>query len=91
MNIITSFKDLFHLSVVFMPNAFDICHHSLMLHARETFCQALVQSANKYNACCCIWFAIIIMTVTQSATVISYAQSYVKLRRIKLQLYKLPN
>jgi len=28
-----------------------------MLHTRETFCQALVQSAdqiaNKYNACCC--------------------------------------
>jgi len=32
-------------------------HHLLMLHARETFCQALMQSAdqiaNKYNACCC--------------------------------------
>jgi len=35
-----------------------------MLHARETFCQALVQSAdqiaNKYNACCCsskLWMA----------------------------------
>jgi len=39
MNIIVSFKDLVNLSIVFMQNAFEIwCHHSLMLHACETFC-----------------------------------------------------
>jgi len=61
MNIILSFKDLFDLSVVFMPNAFEIGrHHSLMLHTRETFCQALVYAVYRsncqqvgYNACCC--------------------------------------
>jgi len=58
MNIIVSFKNVFNLSVVFMQNTFEIeRHHSLMLHACETFCQAFVQSAgqiaNKYNACCC--------------------------------------
>jgi len=53
---------MFDLSVVFMQNAFEIM--MLMLHARETFCQALAQSAdqtaNKYNACCCsnrLWTA----------------------------------
>jgi len=41
-----------------MQNAFEIWrYHSLMLHARDIFCQTWLQSAdqtaNKYNACCC--------------------------------------
>jgi len=58
MNTIASFKNVFDLSIVFVQNAFEKWrHHSLMLHACETFYQALVQSADqiagKYNYCCC--------------------------------------
>jgi len=57
INNIVWFWDLFDLSVVFMQDAFEIWrYHSLVLHARETFCQTLVQFAdqiaNKYNVCC---------------------------------------
>jgi len=41
MNIIVSFKNLCDLSVVSMQNAFKMWRqHSLMFHARETFCQS---------------------------------------------------
>jgi len=70
MNTSVSIKDQFDLSVILMQSAFKIWrHHSLMLHARETFCQALLQSAdqiaNKYNTCCCLsrsWTAYIFLS-----------------------------
>jgi len=50
MNIIVSIKDVHDLSIVFMQKAFQIWrHYLLMLRTYETFCQALVQSADQIS------------------------------------------
>jgi len=56
-----------------------------MRHARETFSQTLVQSAdqiaNKYNACCCSsrsWLASIFPSFNTIIAVIDFVQQFVQ-------------